>query len=400
MACPARRGTTDEDNVSDNNRQALRFVLRGPDSERLEMLGTQAVDLLAQVPGLSGISDPASEAPEELEVVIDRDRALSMGVLPEAATGTIHWALRGQMLPRYHDDNGQEVPFLVEFDEEEIAGMQTLRDLGVWTEQGQVPLTSFATLRAGRGSRTIYRQDGKTTFAITARVDDPSKRTAIESQGYAALAQLDLPRGFELGNDDSARSRQREEFAELGAALGLSIVLVFLLMGILFESVLLPTAVITAIPFAVVGAIWTIFLTGTPMDTMGWIGIIILAGVVVNNGIVLVDRIHRLIGEGKARNEAVLLGCAQRVRPILMTALSTVFGLMPMILSQPATNAFPYRALATIVAGGLITSTIFTLWVVPIAYTLLLDLQTERGMETRRALARPRRWMGGWPIQA
>ena len=390
----------DEDNVADNSRQAVRFVIRGPDSERLEELGAQAVDLLAQVPGLSGISDPQAEAPEELEVVIDRDRALSMNVLPEVVTGTIHWALRGQMLPRYHDDNGQELPFLVEFDKEDAPGMRTLRDLSVFTESGQVPLTSFAKLRTGRGSRTIYRRNGKTTFSITARVDDPTQRTAIESQGYAALSQLELPRGFELGNEDSARRRQEEEFAELQAALGLSIVLVFLLMGILFESVLLPTAVITAIPFAVVGAIWTIFLSRTPMDTMGWIGIIILAGVVVNNGIVLVDRIHRLIGEGMERKRAVLEGCAQRVRPILMTALTTVFGLLPMAVSEPATNAVPYRALATIVAGGLITSTFFTLWVVPVAYTLLVDLQELRGKEAQRALKRPSRWMGGWPIQA
>ena len=124
---------------------------------------------------------------------------------------------------------------------------------------------------------------------------------------------------------------------------------------------------------------WTIFLSRTPMDTMGWIGLIILAGVVVNNGIVLIDRIHRLAGAGVARSEAVLVGCAQRVRPILMTALTTVFGLLPMVLSEPVGDSVPYRALAAIVMGGLIVSTFFTLWVVPLAYTLLDDLSRFAG---------------------
>ena len=175
----------------------------------------------------------------------------------------------------------------------------------------------------------------------------------------------------------SARNRQEEEFAELQNAFLLSIVLVFLLMGILFESLLLPFSVLFTIPFAIMGSKWTLFLTQTPMDSMGYIGMIILAGVVVNNGIVLIDRIHNLRAVGKERAEAIVVGCGNRVRPILMTALTTVCGLLPMILSTPeGNNGFDYRALATIVAGGLVASTFFTLWVVPLAYSVLDDAAT------------------------
>ncbi|MCB1637135.1 MAG: efflux RND transporter permease subunit, partial [Xanthomonadales bacterium] len=193
----------------------------------------------------------------------------------------------------------------------------------------------------------------------------------LSDAGFEALQQIDMPRGFAIARDDLVSTRQAEELQELQRALLLSVVLVFLLMGILFESVLLPFSVLFTIPYAVVGALWTLFLTGTTMDSVGWIGIIILVGVVVNNGIVLIDRIHRLRGEGLDRARAVLEGSASRVRPIVMTAMTTVFGLLPMALSEPPPEGIDYRALATCVAGGLTFSTFFTLWVVPLAYTVV-----------------------------
>jgi HAE1 family hydrophobic/amphiphilic exporter-1 len=172
---------------------------------------------------------------------------------------------------------------------------------------------------------------------------------------------------------------------EIFAALALSIVLVFLLMGILFESFLLPVSVLFTIPYAVVGSYWTLFLTGTAMDSVGWIGVIILVGVVVNNGIVLVDCIHGLRATGMERTAAVIEACGQRVRPILMTALTSVIGLLPMAVTEPRGEGIDYRALATCVAGGLALSTVFTLWVVPLAYTLIEDASLAMSARIRRS---------------
>jgi HAE1 family hydrophobic/amphiphilic exporter-1 len=157
-------------------------------------------------------------------------------------------------------------------------------------------------------------------------------------------------------------------------------------MGILFESLLLPISVLTTIPFAILGALWTIYLTGTTMDSVGFIGLIILVGVVVNNGIVLIDKIHRGRGSTANRTEAVLAGSAARVRPILMTALTTVFGLLPMALSEATNDGIDYRALATCVAGGLVISTFFTLWIVPLAYTVMDDLTHTLGGTLRGSM--------------
>ena len=171
-------------------------------------------------------------------------------------------------------------------------------------------------------------------------------------------------------------------------ALLLSIVLVFLVIGVLFESILLPFSVLTTIPFAMMGAMWVLFMMGTPLDSMGFVGLIILAGVVVNNGIVLIDRIHNLRNT-MTRDEAVLAGCAQRVRPIVMTALTTVIGLIQMSIVEPSSGSIDYRAMGSIVIGGLLASTFFTLWVVPLAYTLLDDMALAFKGRFRWALRRP-----------
>ncbi len=380
----------DADAAGERSRTIARFELRGPDSRVLEQLGNEAVVLLEQIPGLSNVSAPTDNAPEQLQVEIDRETAYGLGVTSEAAFSSIGWTLRGWPLPRFQDE-GREIPFVIEFDEESIAGLSTLRDLSVWTDTGQVPLASFSNIRFEKGSQTIRRTNGRTTLTLSAEVEDPTRTTELNERGYAALASLDLPRGYSLGLDNSAGARSNEEAATMLRALLLSVVLVFLLMGILFESVALPVSVLVTIPFAVMGAFWTLWIVGTPMDLLGWIGLIILAGVVVNNGIVLIDCIHRLRPELHERKAAVLEGAARRVRPILMTALTTIFGLIPMIITEPADDSIDYRALGTVVAGGLFVATFFTLWVVPLAYTLIDDLSGALGRAAAHALVRPTR---------
>jgi HAE1 family hydrophobic/amphiphilic exporter-1 len=210
-------------------------------------------------------------------------------------------------------------------------------------------------------------------------VDEPLRqKRAVRRRPPAALKALDIPRGYSPSvEDDLVSTRQDSELRRnlRSAAAARASCSSFLLMGVLFESFLLPISVLFTIPFAVVGALWTMYVTHTAMDSIGWIGVIILVGVVVNNGIVLIDRIHQLRHEGRERTAAILEGSANRVRPVLMTALTTVTGLIPMALTEPPGEGIDYRALATCVAGGLSVSTIFTLWIVPLAYALLDDLR-------------------------
>ena len=375
--------------ISDSSKSFASFEIRGPDPDELTELGELAVGILEQVPGLSDVTSSTEDDPEQILLEIDGDTAFSYGVNSQTTTQSVGWALRGVQLPRFQEEDGETL-FVIEYDDAATAGLGTLNDLRVIGEDGSVPVASYSSVRFEQAPSRIRRRNGQARTRITARLDDPTRQADLVREGYAALDGLDLPRGYSLGRDESVLAQGEEELAAMKRTLMLSVVFVFLLMGILFESILLPLSVLTTIPFAMLGAFWTLWITDTPMDTVGWIGIVILGGVGVNNGIVLIDKIHRLrTVDGLGRTDAVLAGALARVRPIVMTALTTVVGLLPMATSSAPAQGIDYRALATCVAGGLAICTFFTLWVVPLAYTVFDDLSRWLGWLLRRVFVGP-----------
>jgi HAE1 family hydrophobic/amphiphilic exporter-1 len=158
-------------------------------------------------------------------------------------------------------------------------------------------------------------------------------------------------------------------------------------MGLLFESFVLPLAVLIAVPFSMLGVYWTLYLTKTPLDLMATIGIVILVGVVVNNAIVLIDMANRLRAEGKSRFDALMDAGRHRFRPILMTTLTTVCGMIPMAVGNSKIIGVPYAPLGRTMIGGLLVSTVLTLVVVPLFYTLLDDLREHAARVWRSAFA-------------
>ncbi|MFT5059613.1 MAG: HAE1 family hydrophobic/amphiphilic exporter-1, partial [Planctomycetota bacterium] len=365
----------DEQTLGDANNQQVQFILRGSHSEELERLGEEAVAILRGVSGLTDVESPLESSPEQVRLILDREAAFEFGATSQSTLQNVSWALRGAQLARYQEE-GREIPLLIEYDQEKLAGLDTLRNLNVWTGEGAVALASYGKLDFQPGSREIWRSNGQTTFSINARLVNANSKVLLQQAGYDALEALNMPKGYSLGRDVGAFAERNEQAGQMKMALIMSVLLVTLVMAVLFESVILPAAVMTTVPFAIVGALWTLYLFNPVMDSMGWIGFILLVGVVVNNGIVLLDKIHRLhMEEGLSRHDAVLEGARARVRPILMTAMTTVFGLLPITLSAYDGKGLDYRALATCVAGGLAFSTFFTLWVVPLTYTLLEDFR-------------------------
>jgi len=183
-----------------------------------------------------------------------------------------------------------------------------------------------------------------------------------------------MPRGY-YWNKGERFSKFREEDNTAMFAVVMAIICVFLLMGVLFEFFILPFSVLLSIPFAFLGVYWTLYLTGTPMDLMANIGVIVLIGVVVNNAIVLVDMVNRLRQDGMAPTEAILEAGYNRFRPILMTTFTTVFGLLPMSIGTSSLIGIPYAPLGRTMMGGLVSSTFLTLLVVPLFYTFFDDLR-------------------------
>ena len=188
------------------------------------------------------------------------------------------------------------------------------------------------------------------------------------------MAGFQLPNGYSWDKGNRFRLWMEQDTAQQFAII-LAITFVFILMGILFESFVLPLSIIICIPFSFFGAFWTLYLTGTPFDVMAGVGIIILIGVVVNNAVVLVDLVNRFRREGMNRYDALVEAGKNRFRPIFMTAFTTIFGLVPMALGNSSLIGIPYAPLGRTIIGGIFTSTFFTLIFVPLAYTYFDDLR-------------------------
>ena len=222
---------------------------------------------------------------------------------------------------------------------------------------------------------------------ITAKAPRADSRRLFEAVDKA-MADFEMPRGYRWDKGREFREAGEQEKAMLFAG-ALAITFVFLLMGLLFESFVLPLAVIIAVPFAYLGVVWTLYLTETPLDMMARIGIVILVGVVVNNAIVLVDMANRLRAEGMDRFSALIDAGRHRFRPIMMTTLTTVCGLIPMALGTSKAVGLPYAPLGRTMIGGLLAATLLTLVIVPLFYALLDDLREFVGRIWSSIFTRP-----------
>ncbi len=359
-----------------NEEGSIRVGLHGPESDVLSRIGDDLVRILEEIPDLTNVRTDLEEGLDELRVSIDGDRARRYGVSQETLQGIIAWGVGGQRLSDYRGE-ARSLPFLVEYEEPEIGNLDYLRTLDVPVDgSGTVPLASLTDYRFEKSLGSIRRKDGITSFEVKAESFDKNSYR-VQRLVEDVLAQYPFPDGYGW-RDAGGRNDWEEDRAEVQFGQFVGVIFVFLLMGMLFESAVLPLSVLLAIPLAIVGANLALWVTRTPLDSTAQLAFILLAGVVVNNGIVLVDRIRQVRDTGLDRREAVLTGCEQRVRPVLMTALTTMFGLVPMALPKLFANStntgLNYQSLAVATLGGLLVSTLLTLLVVPLFYTLFDDL--------------------------
>jgi hydrophobic/amphiphilic exporter-1 (mainly G- bacteria), HAE1 family len=380
-----------------NDQNTLTVTLRGDEMATLEALGEQVQDLAKALPGVGlSYADMEEGAGEEMRLYADREALARYGLSATSVGQTVGFALRGTRLPDFHD-GGKEVDVAARFQYEDRADMDRLLDFPLWSPatMRSVPLRAVVDPVVAPGTGSIWRENRVTGYPVTVELDPEADPTLVREALTEALAGVPMPRGYsyELGG------RFRQQDADLEAtfmALGLSIVFVFLIMGVLFESFLLPLSIITSIPMAMVGVYWTLYLSGTPLDVMGQLGIVVLVGVVVNNGIVLVDLVTRLRKQGEAagvdrvtaRTAALVKAGGERLRPILMTALTTIFGLLPMALGTSSFLGMPYAPLGRVVAGGMVAGTILTLFLVPYLYTVLDDVRDSASRWLRWVVGR------------
>ena len=348
-------------------------VLNGEDPELLEDTAGSLESMLSGVEGVLGIQRSQESTPNELGLVLDRDRSRRYGVNPRVVAGVVGYALRGISLPKYLED-GREVPVRVRFQESDRAGLDELSGFQVPTETGTfLPLSSITEVSMLSVPDAIIRRDKRIARTITLDLEEGTEKETRERLAMI-MSGVDLPEGVYLGasgqGEQLDEDLQRIQFAGL-----LSVVFIYLLMGFLFESFILPLSIIFTIPLASLGVMWAHVITGRNIDFLGAVGIVLLIGVVVNNGIVLIDYVNRLRGEGVARHQALLLAAERRFRPIMMTAITTIGGLVPLAVGGQNSAGLSYTSFSLTLIGGMSTATVLTLLVIPIFYTFFDDLR-------------------------
>jgi HAE1 family hydrophobic/amphiphilic exporter-1 len=320
-----------------------------------------------------------------MALVVDRDRANASSVNPEVIAGLVGYALRGSSLPKYNYE-GREIPVRIRFQESDRESLTDLSGFQIPVAGGgTVPLSSLISPKVLNTPKNIFRQDKRISRTLTVELKKESAKEARERL-MAMQQQLFLPEGVSFSQ---TRIRtQAEEIANILFAAGLSVMFIYLLMGFLFESFILPLSIICTIPLGAIGVSWIHYLTGKDLDFLGLVGAILLIGVVVNNGIVLIDYVIRLRADGMERAQALVMASARRFRPIAMTALTTIIGMIPLTFAPPSRLGISYKSFGLTLIGGMTTATILTLLVVPIFYTFFDDARVAIMSALKRAFRR------------
>lgn len=376
-----------------NRGKRVGFQLKGEDTEILGQLADQAKVLLEQVEGLHSFYSTTEGGNFEVQTKVNRELSRAYGVGVNQAADVVELTFRGRGLPRYLDGD-EEVEMNLRLDERETESLDQLRNLAV-TQNGEgggsVPLATVADFAIVKGPDQIQRDNRVTGVWVGARYDEGEKDAYVE-QCMALLDTMDLPYGYSWEHRQfrrEAAESQKEFLINLLLALGL----IFAVMAGLFESARQALSLLIALPFALAGAAWTLWFTGTDFDQPAAVGLLLLFGIVVNNGIVMIEHMNRYRREGMSRREAMLLGGRERLRPVLMTAMTTLLGLLPIVIQKPSLAGVYYYSMALVIMGGLLISTVLTTILLPTTVCLTEDTLGWFGRGIRRVALWSTRWM-------
>lgn len=369
----------DADEGGDSTYFAVKFY--GQDAGLLQGYADEAVRRLETVAGIEDISTSLRKGRNEIQVVIDRDKALRNGLTAEDVSQIFQFTLGGMRLRRFNAGD-REVETWLELRREDRQNLEDLKKIQIGPPSRPVLLGDIAQFQVVRRAQEIGREDRKVRVAVNATYEG-KKWSDARKKIEGLMNAFDLPPGYSWSWDDRILE-QGVESKQWTMNIILALILVYIAMASLFESLAQPFAILFSIPFAMPGVTWFLAATRTPFNIMCWIGLLILIGVVVNNGIVLLDHMNQLRRAGVGRDEAILAAGRDRLRAILMTALTTIVGLVPLAFGRAAVGGGPYYfPLARTVMGGLITSTFLTLIVLP-----YINLGVERAADWARGVWR------------
>ena len=373
--------------------EGFSIQISGDSTEILNRLGAEVARALATVEGLKDVRSDAEAGDKEIRVSIDRSRAAAVGLTAAVIAQSVSIAMRGENLREFRGETG-EIAVRLAFRDDDKQSIEQLADLPLYTADGRrITLGSIASFHISASPDTIRRTDRQTAVILTANFEDEVSVNDVRPRVNSLMEQMELPPGYSW-KEGRGFQRQDETANMMVMNIVLGVACIFLVMAALFESMLLPFSIILgSIVFSILGVFLFFAATGTTFSFMAMIGIMILIGVVVNNGIVLVDHVNNLRQEGMAREKAIVTAGRDRLRPILMTVATTIVGLTPLAMgtTQVGGDGPPYYPMARAIIGGLAFSTIVSLLVVPALYVYFDSLAAwgRKVMRTARRAHEP-----------
>ncbi len=367
----------------------VEISLMGDDPVVLELLAGTVAQTLGSLPMIRDVDTSLESGEQEIRVQPQRERALQAGLSTQAVAWTVTNALSNRAVSHFKTQD-REVDLVVQFREQDRETLDQLKNLPVFGGDVPLPLGALAAFDAGPGPRSIERENHRARVSVTANATSAAASFGALRAVRETLERLPWPPGYEWSFGRWNRIQQQDQDWGFFALL-FALPLVYMVLAALFESFTQPFTIMFSVPFALLGVGLVMKLAGQPLDNMTTIGMIVLLGVVVNNAIVLIDHVNFLRREGLTRTEAIVQGGQHRLRPIIITAVTTILGMLPMVapfllpqwFGPLEGRAATWAPIGLVIIGGLTTSTFLTLVIIPTVYSLVDDLS-----RLARAIAR------------
>ncbi|NDH53848.1 MAG: efflux RND transporter permease subunit [Betaproteobacteria bacterium] len=382
------------DDLNNGVRKPVQIQFSGADARQLLALANAFMARLRNVPGAVDVGLSEQEPKDELQIELDRGLASALGISMADAAQSLRVAFAGVEVGDWVDPTGEARDVSLRLHPDDRVSAQNIEHLpvAVGGNAAMVPLGQIASITMGKGPAQIQHTDGKRMMAVSANVQGRSAGEVTED-ALALARTMNFPAGYALELGGSARD-QKELFAEMTTALVMGVGLMYLILVMQFGSFTAPLAVMLSLPLSLIGVVIALLATAGTLNLMSFIGIIMLMGLVAKNAILLLDCARRREAEGFSREDALMQAGRLRLRPILMTTMALIAGMLPVAIGHGDGSEF-YRPLAVSIIGGTITSTLLTLLVVPTFYDSI-ESSRDRAMAKYRMRAAQRSALGAF----
>ncbi|OFI06751.1 swarming motility protein SwrC [Clostridium acetireducens DSM 10703] len=355
--------------------------IKGDDLETLKKLGNEVKKIVENVKGTRQVKSSLTDGKPELQIRLNRESASQYGITAAQVSSQVKSLIEGNVATKYRLQ-GDEIDVNIKGEDTYSESLSNLKQAFIENTMGiKVPLSLIADINIKSGISGINREDQKRVLDITSEIYGRDLKS-VQKDIQSKIKYLEKQKGYSIEMGGQSQDMM-EAFTDLALALILAVLLVYMVLASQFESLLNPFIIMFSVPLALAGGSLGLFITRRPLCVPAIIGFIILAGIVVNNAIVLIDYINTRRKTGENREEAILNAGPIRLRPILMTTLTTVLGLVPMALGI-GDGAETQAPMATVVIGGLLLSTLLTLVFIPVVYTIFDDFASK--VKSKRAI--------------